>query len=392
MSNRDKEEIGEGAKGEMLAVVPSLFDVVMGRFKSKPVPRIAGDPPSKLHLVVGIFVFNSSTKKFLVQKRSRHKSWYPNFYTDSASGHIMYQAGLTLETIKAEALRELEEEMGLRLSPVDAKLLTLFFDPEFNEIKLIFVAMTGKTDLIIDDDEVEYFGSGWFSSQELLEMLERKKFVPPVVGIWKALVNKARDFNRLFDSLTPWQEYWKYFNDLERFRKDSRELGLSHVPLFIGRFQPFHDGHLDCLREIRKVNDRVIIGIGSPQYSRTRLNPLDLSERKEMIESVLKAPGLDFSDAYIIPIPDVHCEDLWMLNVKMMFGGASNIVLYSNNDWVRGLASQESISLAEKWQYRRDALNGTRIRELIRDGGKWNQFVPRETENFLKARALLEKF
>jgi len=40
--------------------------------------------------------------------------------------------------------------------------------------------------------------------------------------------------------------------------------------LIIGRFQPFHLGHLLLIKEAAKEADIIVIGIGSSQESRTR--------------------------------------------------------------------------------------------------------------------------
>ena len=55
--------------------------------------------------------------------------------------------------------------------------------------------------------------------------------------------------------------------------------------LFIGRFQPFHQGHLDAIKQISE--DEIIIGIGSSQYSKTDDNPYSFEERQKMIEKTL---------------------------------------------------------------------------------------------------------
>ncbi|RLF01945.1 MAG: nicotinamide-nucleotide adenylyltransferase, partial [Thermoprotei archaeon] len=53
--------------------------------------------------------------------------------------------------------------------------------------------------------------------------------------------------------------------------------------LFVGRFQPFHLGHLKALRWILEREDEVIICIGSAQYSHSLRNPFTVGERVEMI-------------------------------------------------------------------------------------------------------------
>ena len=49
--------------------------------------------------------------------------------------------------------------------------------------------------------------------------------------------------------------------------------------LYIGRFQPFHKGHLKILQKLAKKYDEIIIGIGSSQYSNTLENPFTSEER-----------------------------------------------------------------------------------------------------------------
>ncbi|MEM2571402.1 MAG: adenylyltransferase/cytidyltransferase family protein, partial [Thermoproteota archaeon] len=43
--------------------------------------------------------------------------------------------------------------------------------------------------------------------------------------------------------------------------------------LFIGRFQPFHKGHLYSVKHILKEFDEVVVTIAAAQYSYTIDNP-----------------------------------------------------------------------------------------------------------------------
>ena len=54
--------------------------------------------------------------------------------------------------------------------------------------------------------------------------------------------------------------------------------------LFIGRFQPFHKGHLKIIQQASETYDQILVGIGSSQYSHTVDNPFTAEERTEMIE------------------------------------------------------------------------------------------------------------
>ena len=62
------------------------------------------------HQTVHIW-FYTPTKEVLFQKRGAHKETFPNYWDVSVAGHVM--AGETLENA---ALREIEEEIGLKIN------------------------------------------------------------------------------------------------------------------------------------------------------------------------------------------------------------------------------------------------------------------------------------
>lgn len=380
-------------KLEYLAVVPSLYEIYIGNFKNKPVPRDASDAPDNLHLVAGVFLYSPNSKKFLVQQRSQDKHMYPNHFTDSASGHVLACHSMTLDTIKGEMCRELEEEMGVKISPRNLRLWTFFQDSSVNEIKLLFIGTVLAEDLKLDPVEVTS-RSGWYSADELANMIETERFVEPVANLWKILIEREPMFDSLYNNLESWQSYWKLCTGLKEFHKWNRSRenmtgGTRKTPLFLGRFQPFHEGHLSCLKHIRKTSTDVIIGLGSAQYSREKNNPLSCKERMAMIPRILDDADLGFDHVFLVPIPDIHNAALWMQNVKLVFDNA--ITLYSNNDWVRGLAEDVSIDVGEKVEFDVANLNGTRVRQLIEaDDDNWKSIVPISAAAFLEERGLVD--
>jgi len=79
------------------------------------------------------------------------------------------------------------------------------------------------------------------------------------------------------------------------------------IGLFIGRFQPFHLGHIDALKQARKYGiTEFIIGVGSSNKEHTAENPFTYEERKTMITKILNAIGVKFT---IYPLPDVESDD-----------------------------------------------------------------------------------
>ena len=60
------------------------------------------------HQAVAVLLFNAGGELY-IQLRSQRMQWYPNVWTASATGHVRYG-----ETYKQAALRELQEELGIR--------------------------------------------------------------------------------------------------------------------------------------------------------------------------------------------------------------------------------------------------------------------------------------
>lgn len=53
--------------------------------------------------------------------------------------------------------------------------------------------------------------------------------------------------------------------------------------LFVGRFQPFHDGHKQCIEKILESCDRCIVMMRETE--KTEKNPFDFEKRKAMIRA-----------------------------------------------------------------------------------------------------------
>src|SRR4030066_2421823 len=82
--------------------------------------------------------------------------------------------------------------------------------------------------------------------------------------------------------------------------------------LYVGRFQPFHFGHLDAIKEVLEAVDELVIAIGSAQYSHSLNNPFTAGERLVMVRQALKEADVAGSRTWIVPVPDVHLHMLWV--------------------------------------------------------------------------------
>jgi len=153
------------------------------------------------------------------------------------------------------------------------------------------------------------------------------------------------------------------------------------LALFVGRFQPYHLGHLAATKWILEREEKLIIAIGSAQYSHTFENPFTVGERIEMILATLEEEGLA-SRCIIIPIPDVGQHAIWVQHVKQYCPPFSRV--YSNSPLVRRLFAEAGIEVRGIPLFERDKYDATYIRKLMIEGGDWEKYVPRAVASVIK--------
>ncbi|MBS3782013.1 MAG: nicotinamide-nucleotide adenylyltransferase, partial [Candidatus Thermoplasmatota archaeon] len=149
--------------------------------------------------------------------------------------------------------------------------------------------------------------------------------------------------------------------------------------LFIGRFQPFHKGHLEAVRQILEECDSMIIGIGSAQEERTSANPLSGGERISMIKKVLESRDINPVEVY--PIPDLNCHPAWPYYVEAILPRFEKV--YGNSEVVLHLFDSIGHETGIIDQVERKKLSGTEIRKRIREGREWEDLVPEEVAEYL---------
>jgi nicotinamide-nucleotide adenylyltransferase len=140
---------------------------------------------------------------------------------------------------------------------------------------------------------------------------------------------------------------------------------------YIGRFQPYHNGHQSVLEHIADYADEIIIGIGSAQLSHQIDNPFTAGERVLMITRSLVSLGCPF---YVIPIEDIKRNALWVAHVRSMTPPFESC--YSSNPLVMQLFKEAGITVQSPAMYERDTLSGTEIRRRILSGEPWENLVP----------------
>lgn len=90
--------------------------------------------------------------------------------------------------------------------------------------------------------------------------------------------------------------------------------------VFIGRFQPFHLGHLDVVEQALQKANKVIILLGSSHQPRTTKNPWTAEEREKMIRGAI--PKDRGKDVFISPLMDIPYNDKkWVRSVRRIVDG-----------------------------------------------------------------------
>ena len=143
--------------------------------------------------------------------------------------------------------------------------------------------------------------------------------------------------------------------------------------LFLGRFQPFHLGHLEASRSLAAQHDELVLAVGSANVSHTPTNPFTGGERVEMARAALAEAGV--GNAVVLPIPDLGRNALWVAHVASLVPRFQ--VLYTNNPLPARLFAEAGYKVAPVPFVSRERFEGTRIRESIARGSAWRDLVPR---------------
>ena len=150
--------------------------------------------------------------------------------------------------------------------------------------------------------------------------------------------------------------------------------------LIVGRFQPYHSGHHEAIKNILKEADELIIVVGSSDESHKAENPFTAGERIEMISIALKEKKL-FEKCFIIPVADVHENSIWVSKIKSYCPKFD--VVYTNNPLVKQLFETSGLEVKKMVSKLKD-VDGVKIRKAILSGDEWSGLVPDAVKDYLK--------
>lgn len=158
------------------------------------------------------------------------------------------------------------------------------------------------------------------------------------------------------------------------------------IGLLIGRFQPFHKGHLWLVKKMAQEVDELKIAIGSSQEKRTKKNPLSATERKEIIKKVLKANNIKKFKLYYLP--DINSDARWVSYAKKRVGKFD--LVYSGNPWVVRLFREKKYKVIKIKEIA--GISGTKIRKLVHEKKTYKKYLPQQVFLYLRAKRLLSIF
>ena len=141
--------------------------------------------------------FYTSAPSLLLQKRGSNKETFPNLWDVSVAGHV--SSG---ESILDGALREIKEEIGLKLKSDDLILIDVrkninqfsngITDCEFQHVFLSELKI-GLEDLVIQKEEVDDVRLFSFDDMEICIQQKHSEFkiVPADMSYYKFVMNKV---------------------------------------------------------------------------------------------------------------------------------------------------------------------------------------------------------
>ncbi len=145
-----------------------LLDIVdeQGNFTGQVMEREKAHDLNLLHWEIAVFFVNDN-KELLLQKRSPNKRFSPNKW-GLCAGHV--DSG---ETPDSTALREIKEELGIKLSPVDLRILeerdVLKLESNSRLTRMYYV-IYNKNDFTIQTEELSEVK--WFNIDEVIDRIK----------------------------------------------------------------------------------------------------------------------------------------------------------------------------------------------------------------------------
>jgi nicotinamide-nucleotide adenylyltransferase len=152
--------------------------------------------------------------------------------------------------------------------------------------------------------------------------------------------------------------------------------------LYVGRFQPFHLGHLEAVKYILERVDELIIVVGSAQHSHTIDNPFTAGERITMIRLALKEAGIRPDRFTVIPLPDDEFHKVWVAH--LLSQTPSFDLVFTNDPLTFRLLKESGLRVERIPMFNRKNFTSTEVRRRLLTNRPWQKLVPKSVAGYLR--------
>ena len=144
--------------------------------------------------------------------------------------------------------------------------------------------------------------------------------------------------------------------------------------LVVGRFQPFHNGHLALIRHAIERCGSVVVAIGSANAKPGSRNPFTAAERRQMVEAVFPretAAGV----LTCVEVPDLHDPPRYARHALQLTGPVDAV--FGNDEATLVLFEREGLRVESPGLVDRSSFEASALRALIAaDDQAWRKSVP----------------
>ena len=182
--------------------------------------------------------------------------------------------------------------------------------------------------------------------------------------------------------------------------------------VFIGRFQPFHNGHKAVIDAALEQAKEVVVVVGSSFAARNIRNPFTFQERKAMIEACFTdvkyfnyegAQGrIKTPRVHVVPVSDYPYDDNKWINAIQKI--VDETVPHAKDVGLIGHSKDSTsyyLEIFPRWKNHVevadvDGINATDIRKALFEGDltdvyDWRSFMPKEVKSVIKPIVNLTK-
>lgn len=152
----------------------------------------------------------------------------------------------------------------------------------------------------------------------------------------------------------------------------------------VGRFQPFHLGHMGLVGQALSMYEEVVVAVSSAQYNYLPRDPFTAGERVEMVRRALASEGPDgaLSRCIALPIDDRPDNAAWAAHLRSALPPFGAVL--SGNPYVELLLSDAGARVDRPEMVERGRYVGSGIRAMMARGdGAWKGLVPRAVAEYI---------